>query len=119
MSWAIGYDNNWQRDIGYGVPATCDHPECNTQINRGLSHVCCNSEPYGGDDGCGLYFCGKHLHLPYAMCDRCIDQDPPFDMKPDATEWLRHKLEDDSWGKWREDNPIETIGIGLEIEGDI
>lgn len=21
MSWSIGYDEKWQRDIGYGVPA--------------------------------------------------------------------------------------------------
>src|SRR4051812_7048849 len=27
MGWSIGYDSNWQRDIGYGVPAFCDHPQ--------------------------------------------------------------------------------------------
>ena len=29
MGWAIGYDSNWGRDIGYGVIAYCDHPDCN------------------------------------------------------------------------------------------
>ena len=29
MSWAVGYDSKWQRDIGYGVPSICDHPKCN------------------------------------------------------------------------------------------
>jgi hypothetical protein len=40
MGWSIGYDENWKRDIGYGVPAVCDHPKCNKIINRGLSYVC-------------------------------------------------------------------------------
>lgn len=26
MGWSIGYDDKWFRDIGYGVPAYCDHP---------------------------------------------------------------------------------------------
>ncbi len=37
MGWSIGYDDNWKRDIGYGVRATCDHPACNAKIDRGLS----------------------------------------------------------------------------------
>lgn len=28
MSWVIGFDSNWNRDIGYGVLAFCDHPGC-------------------------------------------------------------------------------------------
>ena len=28
MGWSIGYDEKWQRDIGYGVPAICDYPGC-------------------------------------------------------------------------------------------
>ena len=50
MGWSIGYDSNWDRDIGYGVPAYCDHPDCNEEIDRGLSYVC-GGEPYGGDRG--------------------------------------------------------------------
>ena len=59
MGWSIGYDEKWARDIGYGVPAVCDHPDCDARIDRGLSYVCCNQEPRGGE-GCGLYFCEKH-----------------------------------------------------------
>lgn len=55
MGWSIGFDSNWGQDIGYGVPSTCDHPDCDAEINRGLSYVC-GGEPYGGDEGCGLYF---------------------------------------------------------------
>lgn len=53
MSWAIGYDENWKRDVGYGVPAICDHPGCNEKIDRGLAFVC-GGEPMGGEKGCGL-----------------------------------------------------------------
>ena len=34
MGWSIGYDNTWNRDIGYGVPATCDHLGCAAEIDR-------------------------------------------------------------------------------------
>lgn len=115
MGWSIGYDSTWHRDIGYGVPATCDHPECRTKIDRGLSYVC-GGDPYGGDNGCGLYFCPKHLC--YAgpeseqVCERCAqwkerEQLPaPFDAKPDHPQWIRHKLRDRSWAEWRAENPI-------------
>ena len=56
MSWSIGFDSNWNRDIGYGVPAYCDNPKCNKEIDRGLSYVC-GGEAFGGEKGCGLYFC--------------------------------------------------------------
>lgn len=59
MSWAVGYDAKWHRDIGYGVPATCDYPGCAAEIDRGLGYVCAG-EPYGGEHGCGLYFCDAH-----------------------------------------------------------
>jgi hypothetical protein len=59
MGWSIGWDGTWKRDIGYGVPAYCDHPECSAEIDRGLSYVC-GGDPYGGEHGCGLFFCGKH-----------------------------------------------------------
>ena len=76
MGWSLGFDDNWNRDIGYGVPAICDHPECNKEINRGLAHVC-GDEPYGGDDGCGLYFCDEHKHP--VLCMNCLDGIDPFE----------------------------------------
>lgn len=59
MSWAVGYNEHWQRDIGYGVPSICDHPGCDKEIDRGFDFVC-GLPPYG-ENGCGLYFCNKHL----------------------------------------------------------
>jgi hypothetical protein len=98
MGWSIGYDQHWQRDIGYGVPAWCDHPDCDEYINRGLSYVC-GGEPYGGEKGCGLYFCGKHRK--WMLCSRCARHKPPFASKPDHPDWIQHKATDPSWAEWR------------------
>lgn len=102
MSWAVGYDHNWKRDIGYGVPATCDHPDCNNEIHRGLSYVC-GGEPYGGDRGCGLYFCRECLfaHGDGSLCIRCCSDQYPYEPKPDLPEWMHWKLTDESWAEWR------------------
>lgn len=102
MGWEIGYDEKWNRDIGYGVPAICDHPLCNNEIHRGLGYVC-GQEPYGGDKGCGLFFCYEHLYPD--ICDNCLDNKPPFIPKSDTEEWITWKLKDDSWEEWRKLNP--------------
>jgi hypothetical protein len=119
MGWSVGFDNNWNRDIGYGVPATCDHPECNAKIDRGLAYVCAHQEPYGGEDGCGLYFC--HAHLPTGQCERCasITDDAsyvaPFPPKPDHPEWIEWKLTDESWQEWRIANPAEVERLSAAL----
>ena len=111
MSWAIGYDENWKRDIGYGVPAYCDHPGCMNEIDRGLAYVCCEQEPYGGEKGCGLYFCSDHSDID-GMCDRCARGNPAsFDAKPDHPKWMRWKLRDSSWKHWRDESPAEVESI--------
>jgi hypothetical protein len=135
MGWAIGYDERHRRDIGYGVPAICDHPDCNEEIDRGLAYVCCDSEPYGGGRGCGLFFCG--LHHPYCngkhsgMCERYAKRRQPFKPKPDTLKWLYFKMTDPSWEEWRKENGLvpdnvdecgsmlgfETgLGYGLKVE---
>lgn len=102
MGWSIGWDSTWKRDIGYGVPAICDHPECSEKIDRGLAYVC-GGNPHGGDHGCGLFFCDSHLLLggPAQQCHRCVDEQHPFDPKPETREWLQWKLSDESWAQWR------------------
>lgn len=129
MGWSIGFDPGWRRDIGYGVPALCDHPDCTTGIDRGLSYVCGNA-PYGGDNGCGLYFCDRHLASVWddegeevilasngeelhQLCERCIDRHTtgeaePFEPKADVLEWVKWKLSDESWQQWRDKNPQEV-----------
>lgn len=118
MGWSIGFDTNWNRDIGYGVPAYCDSPKCRRKIDRGLAYVC-GGEPYGGEYGCGLYFCGKHLFYrnprgsgrSVQNCKRCVNHKPPYEAKLDHKEWIKWKLKDDSWAKWRKENPEEVIKL--------
>lgn len=115
MGWAIGYDNNWRRDIGYGVPATCDHPDCNNEIDRGLDYVC-GGEPYGGEHGCGLFFCPEHKVGYHQRCERCNNRHDSFTAKPDRPEWIRHKLEDESWQEWRDANPEKVKEMRQQLE---
>lgn len=104
MGWSLGYDEHWKRDIGYGVPAWCDHPDCDQEIDRGLARVCAGQQPYGGD-GCGLYFCGDHLTFADGLgfaCERCASGVfKPFNPKPDHPDWIHHKATDPSWAEWR------------------
>ena len=111
MGWSVGYDSNWNRDIGYGVPATCDHPGCGEEINRGLAYVCGNQQPYGGEDGCGLFFCGKHGGG--SLCERCEGKrkKSAFEPTPDVPEWIEWKLTDESWKRWRDENPEEVAAL--------
>lgn len=109
MGWAVGYDMNWNRWIGYGVPAFCDHPGCAEEIDRGLGYVC-GGEPKGGERGCGLYFCGSHLSAG-SLCQQCRNNRAPFIKKPEHPKWLRHKLTDASWQQWRDEHPHEVVRI--------
>lgn len=119
MGWSIGYDSNWHRDIGYGVPCTCDHPDCKKKINRGLAYVC-GGEPYGGEEGCGLYFCYKHLIIgadghDRQCCERCAENKERFNAKPDRSIWIKHKLSDKSWAQWRAENPKEVEAMRVVL----
>ncbi len=122
MSWAVGHVRG--RDVGYAVPASCDHPGCTEIIDRGLAYVC-GEAPGVGEHGCGLFFCDTHRTYTYfgkgkeelpdtdddafaAVCARCAQQQPPFDPTPDVAEWIGWKLNDDSWEQWRQDNPAEV-----------
>ena len=113
MGWAVGYDTNWNRDVGYGVPSICDHPDCDREIDRGLSFVC-GGGPFGGGVGCGLYFCWEHMNYVVdeetddflfegqQVCERCAKGEDPFEPTPDTEEWINHKETDPSWARWRE-----------------
>ena len=119
MGWGLGYDTEWYRDIGYGVPAYCDHPDCNKEIDRGLAYVC-GSLPYGGRRGCGLYFCEEHRNyhprLKVELCPRCGKKHSPYKPKPEHPDWLNHKLNHESWEQWRQENPGEAERIRNQLE---
>lgn len=129
MGWSYGFVNG--RDVGYGVPAICDLPGCDKEIDRGLAFIC-GGDIGGGEHGCGLFFCGTHLlfcnieneygERPPQLCDVCLvnfrlggDNYKLFaekhQPKPDVPEWLRHKLRHYSWAEWRKDNPKEIQKI--------
>lgn len=119
MGWSIGFDGTWKRDIGYGVVAYCDHPGCITTIDRGLSFVC-GEEPYGGDCGCGLYFCGPHRgnvdRHGHARCARCAKAREPFTPKPDHPAWIAFKLRHKSWAVWRAAHPTWVAEVTPMVE---
>ena len=116
MGWSIGYDSKWKRDVGYGVPATCDHPGCGELIDRGLAYIC-GGEPGGGEHGCGLFFCDAHLiigAMPRQTCDRCTCDGEYFEPTSDTQEWVNHKLTDESWERWRQENPEKVANMKVK-----
>lgn len=122
MSWSIGFDTTWNRWIGYSVPAYCDHPGCNKEIDRGLSHVC-GGDPYGGDSGCGLYLCDTHMGFGPTgngdefcnMCECCAEGKESFEPKPEHPDWIKHLHSDKSWARWRKENPEKLAAIGAAL----
>jgi len=80
MGWGSGTTDSG-KDIGYMVDATCEHPGCTEEINRGLSYAC------GGEHGedevsCDGYFCNSHRKNwvdrdgtgdCVMVCDSCVD----------------------------------------------
>ena len=95
-----------ERFAGYGVPAICEHPDCNEKIDRGMSFAC-GGMPYE-DNSCDRYFCEKHLSCGDSgknLCEMCISEKDPFPKKPETKEWMEHLLEDESWAEWRRNNP--------------
>jgi hypothetical protein len=73
MGWANCGEDDLGRPIGYAHAATCDHPDCEAKIDRGLVYVC--GGMHGGDGiGCGRYFCHRHLVVgcvPVQLCEPC------------------------------------------------
>lgn len=116
MGWSVGYDTKWNRDIGYGVPAYCDHPGCMAEIDRGLGYVC-GGEPYGGEHGCGLYVCSDHYEHAgdrrdnARLCRACRYGKDWYTPTPDHPDWIKHKLTDESWQQWRDENPAEVASL--------
>lgn len=111
MGWSYGLVGG--RDVGYGVPAYCDHPDCNTEIDRGLGYICGYQQIGGGEEGCGNFFCS--VHGGGTLCQRCAEGKDAFPEKADHPKWLRWKLRDSSWADWRRQNAeaVEAIRTAL------
>ena len=109
-------DGRW---CGYGVPAECDWPSCEKQIDRGVAYKCEEHVWYEGDDdeegvecvedGCGLFFCENHLWL------RDGDEHDFVVPKGESDEWMAHMLTDESWEQWRRENPerVKQMEVAL------
>ncbi len=111
MGWSLGWDSTWKRDVGYGVPAYCDYPGCNEEINRGLPYVCCDTQMYGGENGCGRYYCAQHELLHWEDDEpTCGHPDDDY-VSPEHPDWIHHKLTDESWQRWRDENPSEVAKL--------
>lgn len=108
---------------GYGVPAICEHPNCNKEIDRGVSYAC-GGEPFS-QRGCDMYFCEEHLFYKKVnedgervfkpLCERCCDRRKSFPYKPETKEWIDHILTDESWEEWRKNNPDEVKQLNKVI----
>lgn len=90
---------DWSADrwAGSRVPALCDWPTCDAEINRGRAHRCVD---HGGEDGCELFFCPRHL-----MQSTIHDLIRP---KPDPGRWELMILTDDTLEPWRQEHPAEV-----------
>ena len=82
MGWGDCGTDSQGRPIGYLFEATCDHPGCNAEIDRGLDYAC--GGMHGEDTySCEKYFCGKHLkcvEIPDGddcdlerLCEECVN----------------------------------------------
>jgi hypothetical protein len=50
-------------ELGYSVPDICHERGCEVLIDRGQAYMCgkTDSHWFGGDEGCGGFFCGEHI----------------------------------------------------------
>ncbi|MFH8253084.1 hypothetical protein ACH3VR_22140 [Microbacterium sp. B2969] len=89
---------DWSADrwAGSRVPAFCDWPTCQVEINRGRDFRCV---AHGVDDGCELFFCPRHL-VQIAVHDLVRP-------KPDHARWELMILTDDTLEPWRQNHPTE------------
>lgn len=90
---------DWSADrwAGSRVPALCDWPTCDAEINRGRAHRCVD---HAGEDGCELFFCPRHL-----VQSTVHDLIRP---KPDPGRWELMILTDDTLEPWRQEHPAEV-----------
>ncbi|WNN95030.1 hypothetical protein SEA_MAGRITTE_53 [Microbacterium phage Magritte] len=128
MGYGVGFrEGRW---IGYMVPAECDMPDCHEKIDHGMAYLCeehvewlykrdgeyvestedWDEEIEDENEGCGLYFCSEHR---YKTAEH---EKPEVQAKPDAPEWLWWILNEDSWEKYREENPEEIARYREQIK---
>ena len=76
MGWAFGIAEDG-REIGYGVEAVCDKPDCDEKIDRGLAYLCGDVQTVGAtypEYGCAKYFCLQHIYVNN-RCYECNEKE--------------------------------------------
>lgn len=76
MGWGNCGTDSKGRPIGYAFEATCDHPGCTKEIDRGLAYAC--GGMHGEDEySCEGYFCDEHLYYSEkaeeCLCIKCFE----------------------------------------------
>lgn len=98
MGWGDCGSDSKERPVGYLHHATCDHPGCDQQIDRGLDYACGgmhgNEDHYGRPIACEGYFCMAHQTvvsidgLVVGLCFECAkaveDDEDRENNTPDA-----------------------------------
>lgn len=87
MGWAFCGQNRHGQETGYGVPATCDEPGCEKEIDHGLGYLCGgNRFLHDTEHTCAKYYCGEHLFFADTVdpdtgercyvqaCSRCVEK---------------------------------------------
>lgn len=107
MGWAVCWCSEWKRDVGYGVPAYCDYPGCTEEIDRGLGYACTENHYGMNDESCGRYYCSTHECAEWneETEERICGHDDDNHISEDHPRWIHHKLTDETWGPWRDENP--------------
>ena len=90
MGWGSGTTPSG-RLVGYAIEGVCDEPGCDTKIDHGLGYLCGMMHGQDDEEGCGNYFCSKHLFYggPNSMCELCLDAwvlEHPEDAEEDEDE---------------------------------
>lgn len=93
------------RWIGYGVPAYCDYAGCDKEIDRGMGYECIHQ--------CGGYYCSEHRFASVAYLNdenqiEVVGCHHNHIRKDEHPKWLSHVLNEESWEKFRKENPDIT-----------
>jgi hypothetical protein len=79
MGWSRGFVDG--RTVGYSVAAKCDHPQCESVIDRGLAYACGSEHGCDEVDTCSGYYCAAHRND-----HPCADFYPMPETEPDDSD---------------------------------
>jgi|GEM_PF-1216247 len=116
MGWGNCGTDSKGRPIGYVHAATCDHPGCETEIDRGLAYACGGMHGTNGAAGddlfetvcCEGYFCNKHTTIVTVPHDVNEDEPCSAHICLECAAWAEQNFKDEP-ENWR-GYPKEAAG---------